>query len=317
MLKRKTLSLMLGAAGVLAGCASPSGEVAALRVEPVISIRDATGSARGKYELGRYYQGQLRFEEAARAYELAFALDPGQTLAANNLGVIEAGQGRYEQAIGHFRAALERQPDAAVVHNNLGYAYLLQKRNSEAQAEFEEALRLEPGNVRAAANLKVAQQRLSLAPASLPLAAPHDHAATPADAALAVVQPAPVRIADRAPARVELSNGNGVNGMALRLRSFLLTKGIATSRLTNDRPFVRQETKIAYRSGFEASARDLNAKLPHEVDMVESSNLRRGVDVRLILGKDIASVKAGSATTAPAWLSQQDMPRHKAEAERS
>lgn len=152
--------LLLGVVSFVASCASTSKEGSAMLVEPLLAILDAAGNARGKYELGRYYQGQDRFDDAIRAYEQALALDPGQAMAANNIGVIEARRGHYDQAIGRFRTALDSQPNDGLIHANLGYAYLMLARNGEALHEFDEALRLDPGNNRARANRQIALQRL-------------------------------------------------------------------------------------------------------------------------------------------------------------
>lgn len=308
MFKRKMLSLMLASVGLAAACSSPPRDGLVLRMEPVLSIRSAAGNAQGKYELGRYYQGQRRFAAAVKAYEEALALDPGLYLAANNLGVIAASQGEYEQAIAQFRVALARQPDVALLHNNLGYVFLLQMQNGEALAEFDTALRLEPGNVKAAANRQLAWQRLDLAQQAteLSLVAPVVGPEIPAPQPIVETELAalvPVAAVEQ-PVGMEIANGNGVTGMALRLRSFLREKSLAKVRLTNERPFTRQETTIIYRPGFESSARELKRKLPWEVAMVESRQLRQGVDVRLVLGKDIASLPVAVGTTGPSWLAR-------------
>lgn len=379
MFTPKPLWLLLASAGLVAGCMSAP-DKQALRIEPLLSIRDAVASARDQYEIGRYFQGQKRDAEARRAYEKALAIDPGLAQAANNLAVIEAGQGHYDRAILHFRLALERRPDDAALHNNLGYVYLLQGQHRAALAEFDAALRLAPGHPRAAANQLAARHFSQLAeaqatpttsggnalpatpPASEPPApatagvddaprppevapppaapsptspsrpalaeAPSEPAIAPAPAeapSLAVLpgalaeppaaptfapapspEPALADAPETAPAPrragLEISNGNGVTGMALRLRGFLRAKGMDRARLTNERPFVRQETAIAYRSGFADAAQHLSAKLPHPVTMFESAALRPGTDVRLLLGKDIATAERTAATGTPSWL---------------
>ena len=313
MFTRKMLWLSLGSLGLVAGCTSAVREGQARHLEPVLSIRDGASNARGKYELGRYYQGQQRFAAAIKAYEQALALDPGLYLAANNLGVIEAGQGRHEQAIARFRAALIARPDVAAIHNNLGYVLLLQQDYAEALIEFDTALRLEPGNVRAAANRQQVRHQLDLAAreAGQAQAVPQAEASPPLALPVADSQheaqldsrrdPPP----DPTPFGLEISNGNGVTGMGLRLRSYLRSMGLAKARVTNERPFVREQTSIFYRSGFESSAQLLNSKLPQAVPLVESDGLRAGVDVRLLLGKDIvanASAADPAQRSGLAWL---------------
>ena len=145
MFKLKIIALSIGCAGLMTGCALfQRSTPKAPMVQPVVKVQHAGTEAQAKYELGRYYYGQRRTEEAQRALEEALALNAAHGRASNVLGVIYASQGRYEEAQEQFKRALEREPQAAHLHSNLGYAYLLQGRNEEALASFEEALRLEP-----------------------------------------------------------------------------------------------------------------------------------------------------------------------------
>lgn len=86
--------------------------------------------------------------------------------------------------------------------------------------------------------------------------------------------------------RVEVSNGNGITGMAKRIKGVLGRYGIAVSRLTNDRPFKQQDTKIQYRAGYEQAAESLKLALRGHAVVVPVSNLSGNTDVRLVLGKD-------------------------------
>jgi hypothetical protein len=88
------------------------------------------------------------------------------------------------------------------------------------------------------------------------------------------------------PAGIEVVNGNGITGMARQVASTLRAKGIDVARLTNRKPFNQQSTEIEYRDGFEISAREVSAKLPRPATLVESTKLRTGISVRLVLGKD-------------------------------
>lgn len=88
-------------------------------------------------------------------------------------------------------------------------------------------------------------------------------------------------------ARVEVSNGNGVTGMAKRVGVYLKDGGIAATRLTNQRGFNVAATRVEYRKGYEAEARQVAAAMPRSVDIAPSTRLRRDVGVRLVLGKDM------------------------------
>jgi tetratricopeptide (TPR) repeat protein len=104
---------------------------------------------------------------------------------------------------------------------------------------------------------------------------------------------------DRAPQtvmqalRVEVSNGNGVNGMAARVRSILkersglLASGGDVVRLTNADSFNYQATVVYYRRGQAEAVSQLLHSLPlQNLRLEESDQLAPGVDVRVLLGRD-------------------------------
>jgi Tfp pilus assembly protein PilF len=87
--------------------------------------------------------------------------------------------------------------------------------------------------------------------------------------------------------RFEVSNGNGVTGMARRVDGLLQAVGLPGSRLTNQKPFVQRFTEIQFRDGHEAAAASLSRRLPNHPPIVPNGRLRADVDVRLVLGKDL------------------------------
>ncbi len=108
--------------------------------------------------------------------------------------------------------------------------------------------------------------------------------AKPAPLAVAVSQRVAPAISVRG---VEVSNGNGVRGMAARVARYFSGKGIRAARLTNQKPFVERRTRIEYRPGSEAEAARINLLLPKGAPQVASNNLRPGIRVRLVLGHDL------------------------------
>jgi len=89
-------------------------------------------------------------------------------------------------------------------------------------------------------------------------------------------------------ARVEVSNGNGVSGMAKWMGGFLGRQGIAVSRLTNEYPFTRETTKIQYQAGFKESAQALQHALQGDTQLmpINQAQATDRFDVRLVLGQD-------------------------------
>ena len=92
------------------------------------------------------------------------------------------------------------------------------------------------------------------------------------------------------PYRIEVSNGNGVMGMARKVADFLNKDGSPSARLTNQKPFQVASSQVQYRSGYRDQAQSLASALPGKPGIAQASNLRRDVSVRVLLGKDVANV---------------------------
>lgn len=319
MFKLRPLVLALCAASAAAGCSwNQTPDKAEVHIQPVTSLRHGISGPGDMYQLGRYYQGQMRYDDAAAAYRNALAADPNFIEAHNGLGVIYSLQGNHQQAVAEFNAAIALNPKGAHLYNNLGYAYLVQGANDQAAAAFEKALALEPGNQRAMNNLETARLNMGRDEPKQVAAIPAEPAGKAARAEPAKVpaeaSPAPSSAPDTAtmakaaevhptsePAKpaealvrefkLEVSNGNGINGMAAGFRGFLKRQGIATARLTNQKPFTQETTQTQYRAGYRAEAAALNAQLPKPGALVETKSLRWDIQVRLVLGKDLAQEK--------------------------
>lgn len=125
-----------------------------LRIEPVQSIRHGAPNAQSYYQLGRYYQGQNRLDQAEEAYLKATALDDRYLDAFNALGSLYAQRGELERAAKMFEKLTAIVPDAAYLYNNLGFAYYLLGRQDEAYASVRKALTLDATLERGWANLE-------------------------------------------------------------------------------------------------------------------------------------------------------------------
>jgi tetratricopeptide (TPR) repeat protein len=86
--------------------------------------------------------------------------------------------------------------------------------------------------------------------------------------------------------RVELANGNGVNGMARALGVQLRDEGLRVARLTNALPFDKRQTVIVCAAALEDRAAALGRNLRVSPRIVVGSTLHRNVDLRVILGAD-------------------------------
>lgn len=87
---------------------------------------------------------------------------------------------------------------------------------------------------------------------------------------------------------VDVSNGNGVNGMARRLGKHLSRKGFRVGRLTNADHFEYKRTIVYYGKGQSDHARLVTDALPGDFEsrMVEMNN--SGNVVQVVLGSDMA-----------------------------
>ena len=286
---------------------------------PVSNVTHSAAVTDPNYQIGRSHQARGQYDAAIAAYRKSLEANPGNAEAHNALGVIYATQGKYELAVNELKAALALAPRAAHIHNNLGYAYLLQGRNEEALAAFNVAVGLDPSSERSKENLKMAQTRLGLDAAAQPRVQPPGVAAaetrSPASSEVAVhsagtgarlltvapnvyelrQQAAPQQAQTGAPlgaaqesVKLEIANGNGVTGLAKRTSSSLQRKGYAVARLTNQVPYTQKATEIQYRKGQESHAKRLNAFLSTPAKLVESTQLRKDIGVRLVLGRDAA-----------------------------
>lgn len=90
-------------------------------------------------------------------------------------------------------------------------------------------------------------------------------------------------------AALEISNGNGLRGMAQRVSRTLKQQGLPTTRLTNQKGFGIHETELQYRVGYEAAAANLLSALPTGIRMRPTIHLRSDIKIRLVLGKDMAN----------------------------
>lgn len=148
-------------APALLSCSLPLPQAAsAMRIEPLLRIRNSDSSAGGFYQLGRYYQGQQRYAQAAEAYRSALRQDPGHLDAQSALGAVYALQGQFDAALAEFRLILETAPQRTSILNNLGYTHYLEGNLAAAIKAFEQVIALEPQNRRALNNLALAHQKM-------------------------------------------------------------------------------------------------------------------------------------------------------------
>ena len=105
----------------------------------------------------------------------------------------------------------------------------------------------------------------------------------------------------------------GVPHFAKRTARQLSRLGVAVVRVSDHWHFGLQRTRILYREGQLGRAEALRAALPVQARLVPARTLADGVDVRLILGRDLAAgsvafLQADEATFARATPEPADIP---------
>jgi tetratricopeptide (TPR) repeat protein len=139
---------------LMSSCASnQSTSAAPWTIKTTAVTKSSNDKPEAMYQLGRYYQGQNRFDEAVNAYLKALNADANFVEARNGLGVVYSRQGKYREAIDAFQAAIQQAPKAAHLYSNMGYAYYLQGQYAESVKALQQATALDPHNQRALNNL--------------------------------------------------------------------------------------------------------------------------------------------------------------------
>jgi len=250
------------------------------------------------YALGRSRFAAGQAADALAAFRRALALDPAHVAAHNGVAVLYAGEGDYAGAIAIWSALIATgeaapvRPAQAYLFGNLGYAYLLAGDAERAVAALSQACLLDPFDARAWTHLGAALGRAgeaARAAQALQQAEAlrlHD---VRADRALLAGQSA-VTVSAAAPLpRLEISNGNGVRGMAASLGRTLRDgdggQAWGALRLTNGGHFRLATSRIEYRPEQEAAARRLARQLGATTRM-QLCRCERA-DVRLVLGRDL------------------------------
>jgi tetratricopeptide (TPR) repeat protein len=260
--------------------------------------------------LGVSYSLQGRHELALQHLRKAIELTPMAAHLHNNLGYVHLVQGQESEAAAAFEQALRLDPENRQARKSLVTVY-------ERVGLHDKAAMLALAIPAPAATSAVALGTPSAAMPASGTAATVEKQVMQQAADTRLVQVAPdvfeFRMTEAASmmailtgktsgnaaasqdsgnlysknVRMEISNGNGVRGMARLVSGFLQQGGFAKAGLTNQQPFQQKQTEIHYRSGNDVLAGQINRLMPKQVAMVESSSLRQDIQVRVLLGKDV------------------------------
>jgi tetratricopeptide (TPR) repeat protein len=249
--------------------------------------------------LGVSLAATASYEEAIAEFEAAIALSPASAYLHNNLGYAYLLQGSNEQALNALEEARRLDPEhqAAAYNLQLAYKRIAEERTTEsAPSEATAAASMLPedkltdNEAQTGHQLQPTLALIEVAPSifelRMPAAPERLEGRRGPDLTRQVQDTTPPMLKHF---KLEVSNGNGVTGMARRVAGFLDLRGYSTARLTNQLPFQQAATEVQYRSGYGPEAAILSAVLPKQVSVVESSLLRNDIHVRVVLGSDLRS----------------------------
>ena len=274
--------------------------------------------------LGVSYAEQGRYSEAVEALRTAVELDPNAAHLHSNLGYALLLIGSDEEALHALDHAQSLDPSNEKVLSNLRLAQQRLGRIYEQRSVAETAtamnalgqidariaaVTIDGPAVQSSPDIKLAAVSVSVYELQnskyVPVAwAQQSHAigssarvpnaevpqATEPKDDLTVLQE---RQTAAKTFGLEVSNGNGVRGLAKRVARFLDRQGIETRRVTNHKGFGQRTTVVQFRPGYSFEANEVRAMLsPEHVPIVQSDTLRSDIHVRVLLGKDLPSETA-------------------------
>jgi len=199
-------------------------------------------------------------EEALYLLQKAAVLDPANADNWQRLGAALQSAGEPEQA-----AVMQRQADSLREHDiKADYALVASTASSPA----------------APASAQTTAPALALSPSSAHTIA-HPAALMLAPVLMPVPTPGPAR-PPALPLHLEISNGNGVRGMAADWARKLRGSAWKSLRVTNSRPFVVARTRVEFAPQREAAAQELAQR----IGGATLQEVKTITDLRLVLGHD-------------------------------
>lgn len=105
------------------------------------------------YKIATAHRNTGNLEVAERAFKQMLTLRPGDSQAAEGLGLVYLEQRNYAAAREQLLSTLSEQPDRWAVRNALGIIADLEGNYVDAQAQYTRALEISPNSTRALNNL--------------------------------------------------------------------------------------------------------------------------------------------------------------------
>jgi tetratricopeptide (TPR) repeat protein len=245
-------------------------------------------------------------ERAVEYYEAALAIKPDLDYLHNNLGYSLLLQGRYEEAAVAFeKANTLAGGQVSRIRNNLALANSAigkgEPTSVPADPQHQALIEYTAGNLRMKdGSFEEArghyQKALTLTPEMRVARKGEEVAVLLAKVKQSLNEEASLVLTEQnVPAilgrdGVEISNGNGVPGMAKDVGGFLKQQGFKVVRLTNADHFKYEKASVYYRGDAEITALRIKGAIPGITQMKKVGGFDRdNVQVKVIVGKDLAT----------------------------
>jgi Tfp pilus assembly protein PilF len=273
------------------------------------ALKYAPDAAHLYSNMGYAYYLQGQYAEAVLALKQATTLDPSNHKALNNLGLAYAKAGSQGESFQAFAQAVNVESVNSASANVASVkvpslqdvpADASEQKSASVTLIFADKVSTQPTDaqvlelpknggiirsISASNALPVVESRVKLVQLSPNVYELHTQ---PMSDISVQVSEVPEKV-NLALLRVEVSNGNGVTGMAAKVGKFLLDQGYSATSLTNQKPFNIKKSQIEYRDGHYAEALLLKDSLPESLELIQRSDMRAGIGVRLVLGKDMST----------------------------
>ena len=299
---------------------------AALRLDPR-HINAANGLATLYAEQGNFSKAIALWREVTDSPTAPSV--PGVAFLHSNLGYAHLLNGDYQQAVVALERACVLDPLNYRAWRHLGSSLEKLGQTERAHLMFKQASTLEQHDVKADYTLVKRSTAASPAAGAVDVApatatggwvttevrqsangmfelrrTPAPAAATPAPVATVMLAPAatavehdkatPILVVAAAAGheitRLEIRNGNGLTGMARSLVGKMSDASLRVVRLSNEKGFNVERTRIEHQDGFREAATRL-AKRFGNATVTEVANCNNA-DMRLVIGRDLVRSKA-------------------------
>lgn len=244
-----------------------------------------------------------RTDQALQFFNHALELDPKASHVHNNFGYALLRNGQLVEAERELRLAHDLNPSSSQTRKNIELLIRSKERVAvlaglTGRTSGAEVASSGPQLVAIGPHVYELRDRpvaLSEQPQPSVPAGPQPQIPTAEVAGNGVAQDQAISTSLRG-VRIEVSNGVGIRYLARRTAERLAPMGVVTARLTNQAPYQQAKTEIQFGDGQKNAAYALSAKLPVAVSTVLSARLANNIQMRLVLGHDLA----GKAVAA--WL---------------